>query len=239
MRKWRFTFTLMIYLRLLIFLLAMSVASCTITKRYHQRGFSMGGNRSTKIANVQRQKKAWQLSPVDKIIHQGSETRPSFQGEFAKESGFAMSVELSRSPSSDVQQSIKDDQIPLAVQTCRGNQFYLHKAIPRSQSKSSFNLPPSDSLKRDRRMKKMQLLEMRSDWYVDAMKFCIGAIVFFWAIIFGTGGGEPTNNAKITAAFILFIISLLFVPFLVLFALLYLITRVRLSVLKLLTTRTS
>ncbi len=82
-------------------------------------------------------------------------------------------------------------------------------------------------------MKKMQLLEMRSDWYVDAMKFCIGAIVFFWAIIFGTGGSEPTNNAKITAAFILFIISLLFVPFLVLFALLYLITRVRLFVMKL------
>ena len=225
----------MIYLRLFIFLLAMSVASCTITKRYHQRGFSMGGYRSTKIANAQKQKKAWHSSPADKIIYQSLETR----GEVARESGFAMIVELSRSSALNVQQSIKDDQIPLAVQTCRGNQFNLPKTIPLSQSKSNFNLPPSDSLKRDRRMKKMQLLEMRSDWYVDAIKFCIGAIVFFWAIIFGTGGGEPTNNAKITAAFILFIISLLFVPFLVLFALLYLITRVRLSVLKLSTTRTS
>lgn len=229
----------MIYLRLLIFLLAMSVASCTITKRYHQRGFSMGGNRSTKIANVQKQKKAWHVSHKDKIIHQSLESRPSFQVEVAKENGFAMSVELPKSSALNVQQSIKDDQIPLAVQTCRGNQFYLPKTIPLSQSKSSFNLPPSDSLKRDRRMKKMQLLEMRSDGYVDAMKFCIGAIGFFWAIIFGTGGDEPTNNVKISAAFILFIISLLFVPFLVLFALLYLITRVRLSVLKLLTTRTS
>ena len=225
----------MIYLRLLIFLLAMSVASCTITKRYHQRGFSMGGNRSTQIANVQKQKKAWYVSHKDKIIHQSLETR----GEVARESGFAMSVELPKSSALNVQQSIKDDQIPLAVQTFRGNQFYLPNTIPLFQSKSNFNLPPSDSLKRDRRMKKMQLLEMRSDGYVDAMKFCIGAIGFFWAIIFGTGGDEPTNNVKISAAFILFIISLLFVPFLVLFALLYLITRVRLSVLKLLTTRTS
>lgn len=219
--------------RLFIFLLAMSVASCTITKRYHQRGFSMGGNFSTKIANVQKQKKAWHVSPEDKIIHQSPESRPSFQGEVAKESVFAMSVELPKSSALNVQQSIKGDQIPLAVQTFRGNRFYLPKTIPLFQSKSNFNLPPSDSLKRDRRMKKMQLLEMRSDWYVDAMKFCIGAIVFFWAIIFGTGGGEPTNNAKITAAFILFIISLLFVPFLVLFALLYLITRVRLFVMRL------
>lgn len=223
----------MFHLRLFIFLLAMSVASCTITKRYHQRGFSMGAYCPAKIANVQKQKKALQLSPVDKIIHQSLESRPSFQGEVAKESGFAMSVELSRSSALNVQQSIKDDQIPVAVQTCRGNQFYLPKTIPLSQSKSSFNLPPSDSLKRDRRMKKMQLLEMRSDWYVDAMKFCIGAIGFFWAIIFGTGGDEPTNNVKISAAFILFIISLLFVPFLVLFGLLYLITRVRLFVMKL------
>lgn len=219
----------MFHLRLFIFLLAMSVASCTITKRYHQRGFSMGAYCPAKIAKVPKQKNASHLSPVDKIIHQSPVTR----GEVARESGFAMSVELSRSPSLDVQQSIKDDQIPLAVQTCRGNQFYLQKTKPLSQSKSNFTLPPSDSLKRDRRMKKMQLLEMRSDWYVDAMKFCIGAIVFFWAIIFGTGGDEPTNNVKISAAFILFIISLLFVPFLVLFALLYLITRVRLFVMNL------
>lgn len=219
----------MFHLRLFIFLLAMSIASCTLTKRYHQRGFSMGAYRPAKIANVQKQKNSSHLSPVDKIIHQSQETR----GEVARESGFAMSVELSRSPSPDFQQSIKDDQIPLAEQTYRGNQFYLPKTIPLSQSKSNFNLPPSDSLKRDRRMKKIQLLEMRSDWYVDAMKFCIGAIGFFWAIIFGTGGDEPTNNVKITAAFILFIISLLFVPFLVFFALLYLITRVRLFVMKL------
>ncbi len=223
----------MFHLRLIIFLLAMSVASCTITKRYHQRGFSMGAYRPAKIAKVQGQKNASHLSPADKINHQSPETRPTFQGEVAKENGFAMSVNLSKTSALNVQQSIKDDQIPLTGQTYRGNQFYLHKTIPLSQSKSSFTLPPSDSLKRDRRMKKMQLLEMRSDWYVDAMKLCIGAIGFFWAIIFGTGGGEPTNNAKITAAFILFIISLLFVPFLVLFALLYLITRVRLFVMKL------
>ena len=192
----------------------------------------MGVFRSTKIANVQKQKKAWHVSHKDKIIHQSLESRPSFQGEVAKENGFAMSAKLSRNSLRDVEQSIQDKQFPLAGQTCQGNQIYLNRTIPLSQSKSSINLPPSDSLKRDRRMKKMQLLEMRSDWYVDAMKFCIGAIVFFWAIIFGTGGGEQTNNAKITAALILFIISLLFVPFLVLFALLYLITRVRLSVMK-------
>jgi len=109
--------------RLFIFLLAMSVASCTITKRYHQRGFSVGGDRSTKIANVQKQKKAWHSSPVDKIIHQSPESRPSFQGEVAKESGFAMSVELPKSSALNVQQSIKDDQIPLAVQHSGATNF--------------------------------------------------------------------------------------------------------------------
>lgn len=223
----------MVHFRLFMLLLAMSVASCTITKRYHQRGFSVGGNRSTKIANAHKQKKAWHALTMDKSMHQNPEFRLSFHRDVAKEMGFAMGVKLSKSSVNNVQQSIKKDEIPMAGQTCIGNQFYLHNTIPLSQPKSSFNLPPSDSLKRDRRTKKMQLLEIRSDWYVDAMKFCIGAIVFFWAIIFGTGGGEQTNNAKITAALILFIISLLFVPFLALFALLYLITRVRLSVMKL------
>jgi hypothetical protein len=203
---------------LLFFSAILLWSSCSISRRYHHRGWNIDVK--------------WPSAAQDHVAKSSSVNRK------------AKDITVQRSDG-----EVSDNATPMtASEWCEEKSGTLEKQVEISQKEgqnSSLRLvgsahdvskepieSPTDSMKRAARVNKIRFLEMRGDDYLDIMRGCVAAIVFFWAIIFGTGGGGSSSSKKVSLGVILFVISLLFVPFLVLFSLLYVINELRLVVLR-------
>lgn len=203
----------------LVFLSAiLLLSSCNISGRYHHRGWNIDMN--------------WPSKAKDKIATGPTINRkvkemtvPRSEGEVNRQ---AMNVTAPNGV--EIKPENRDKYVEFT-------QNEIRKSAPRLARSSHAVFPhlvisPTDSMKQAARVNKIKYLEMRGDDYLDVIRGCVAAIGFLWAIIFATGGEESTSTARFKAGFILFIISLLFVPFLVLFSLLYVINKIRIFVLR-------
>ena len=193
-------------------------SSCSVSRRYHHRGWNIDVKWPA-VAQDQVAKGPSMNRKAKDVIIQKSE------GAFPEYSAPVAACELGEGKSSTWENQVEFSQ------TESENSSLGLGGSAHDVSKEPIT-SPTDSMKRAARVNKIRFLEMRSDNYLDIMRGCVAAIVFFWTIIFGTGGGGSSSSKKVSLGVILFVISLLFVPFLVLFSLLYVINELRLFVLR-------
>jgi hypothetical protein len=203
---------------LVFFLAIFLLNSCSISRRYHHRGWnidvqwpSVAQDQAAKGSSMNRKAKDITVQRSEREV--ADYATPMAESEWGEEK--------SRTGEKQVEFSQMESQ----------NSSLRLGGSAHDVSKRPV-ISPTDSMKRAARVNKIRFLEMRGDDYLDIMRGCVAAIVFFWPIVFATGGGGSSSSKKVSLGVILFVISLLFVPFLVLFSLLYVINELRLFVLR-------